>query len=265
MFWDLGPPKIRLMSGNLQEFQESPSERALVMGIKLFRLAGGLLLGFFLVEALGSLGDLQLRNPLSELKFSSQMTDRIPLAFLGIMFLFCHPRFLRKKPEAATLQALSHLPLILAVTCLSLVPLAMNAAANLFRNAAAGLTIQAEEQLKRIRSVRDTTLNLTPEQQQNMVDRYNQANAKKQPVDLSGFLKTLQDEVKASEERLESERKSVLQAQQRNLYSAQFLQACKCLLGSLAFFILWKYVGWARRPGQHSLGSELAAARHRRG
>ena len=245
--------------------QSTPTDRALVLGIRLFRLAGGLLLAFFLIETFGSLGDLQLRNPLSELKFSSQLADRIPLAFLGIVFLLCHPRFLRKKPEVLVLKVLSHLPVVLAVIYLFLIPLSMNAAANLFRSASYGLTSQVEEQVKKVRAVLDTTLNLTPEQQQGMVDRYNQANLKKQPVDLAGFLKTLRDEVKASEERLEGERKSVLQAQKKNLYSAQFLQAVKCLLGAACLFLLWKNVGWPRRAGQSLLGSELAASRHQRG
>ena len=141
----------------------------------------------------------------------------------------------------------------------------MNAAANLFRSASYGLTNQVEEQVKKVRAVLDTTLNLTPDQQQGMVDRYNQANPKKQAVDLAGFLKTLRDEVRVSEEKLEGERKSVLQAQKRNLYSAQLLQAVKCLLGSACLFLLWKNVGWPRRAGQSLLGSELAASRHQRG
>ena len=230
------------MSFTPTEVQTSPAERALVLGIRLYRLAGVLLLAFFLIETFGSLGDLRLRDPISELKFSSQMTDRIPLSFLGIIFL----------------------PAVLAGFYLLLIPLAMNASANLFRNASYGLTNQVEEQVKKVRAVLNTTLSLTPEQQQGMVDRYNQANPKKQSVDLTGFLKTLRDEVKASEERLEAERKSVLQAQKKNLYSSQFLQALKCLLGSVCFFFLWKNVQWIRRSRQSTLGKELAT-RHRQG
>jgi len=247
------------------DLQSSPAERALVLGVRLFRLAGGLLLTFFLIESFSSLAELQLRNPLSELKFASQMTDRIPLAFLGIVFLLCHPRFLRKKPEATMLLFLSHLPAFLAVIYLLLIPLAMNASANLFRNASFGVTSQVEEQVKKIRAVLDTTLGLPPEQQQGMVDRYNQANPKKQPVDLTEFIKTLRNEVRASEEKLDAERKTVLRDQKRNLYSAQFWQAMKCLLGSSALFFLWRNLGWVRRAGQSALGSELAASRHRRG
>ena len=252
------------MSFTPTEVQTSPAERALVLGIHLYRLAGVLLLAFFLIETFGSLGDLHLRDPISELKFSSQMIDRIPLSFLGIIFLLCHPRFIRKKIEAKALALVSYLPAILAGFYLMLIPLAMNASANLFRNASYGLTNQVEEQVKKVRSVLNTTLSLTPEQQQGMVDRYNQANPKKQSVDLTGFLKTLRDEVKASEERLEAERKSVLQAQKKNLYSSQFLQALKCLLGSVCFFFLWKNVQWIRRSRQSTLGMELAT-RHRQG
>ena len=97
-----------------------------------------------------------------------------------------------------------------------------------------------------------------------MVERYNQANAKKQPVDLASFLKTLNDEVKASEARLEQERRSVLGSQKRSLYSAQFLQGLKCLMGAVALVLLWKFTDWARPAGQSALGTELGAGRHRR-
>ena len=97
-----------------------------------------------------------------------------------------------------------------------------------------------------------------------MVDRYNRANPKKQPVDLPGFLKTLDDEVRACEAKLEQERRSVIGTQQRNLYASQFVQSLKILAGSTALFFLWKLTGWARPPGQAALRAEIGVSRHRR-
>lgn len=256
---------FRAMAVSESEIQVSPAERALVLGIQIFRVVGGLLLAFYALETLASLTDLRLRNPSAELRFASTMTDRIPLGLLGFSLLLCHPRFLRKKPEALLLNVIANLPIALALLYLILIPLTMNAAANLFRNAAANLGLQAEEQVKKVRAVRDTTMNLPVEQQESMVERYNRANPKKKPVDLPGFLKTLNDEVKASEARLEQERRSVLGTQQRTLYSSQFVQSLKCLVGAGAFFLVWKLTSWARGPGQAALGSELGAVRHRRG
>lgn len=253
------------MAVSESEIHTGPAERALVLGIRVFRVVGGLLLAFYLLETFSSLADLRLRNPSAELRFASTMTDRIPLALLGLSLFLCHPRFLRHKPEALLLRILSFLPLGLAALYLLLIPLTMRSAESLFRNSAANLTAQAEEQVKKVRAVRDTTLNLDAEQQQGMVDRYNRANTKKQPVDLAGFLKTLNEEVKASEARLEQERRSVLGSQKRSLYSAQFLQGIKCLLGAAAFGLLWRLTDWARPGGQMALGSELGAGRHRRG
>lgn len=253
------------MAVSESEIQASPAERALVLGIQLFRVVGGLLFVYFLIESFSSVADLRLRNPTSELRFASQMTDRIPLGLLGLALLLCHPRFLRLKPEAIGLRILAALPLGLAVFYLLLIPLTMNASANFFRNITANLGLQTEEQVKKVRAVRDTTMNLAPEQQQAMVDRYNRANPKKTPVDLAGFLKTLNDEVKASEARLEQERRSVIGTQQRNLYTAQFVQSLKIFAGAVAFFFLWKLTEWARPRGQIALGTELGAGRHRRG
>ena len=253
------------MAVSESEIQSSPAERALVLGIRLFRLVGGVLLAFFLVETFSSLLDLQLRNPASELRFSSQMTDRIPLGLLGMALLLCHPRFLRRKPEAVALRVLSTLPVIVAGFYVLLIPLTMNAAANLFRNVTANLGQQAEEQAKKVRAVRDATLNLPSEQQEAMVERYNRGNSKKPPLDLPGFLKILNDEVKASESRLEQERRSVIGSQERNLYSAQFFQSMKILAGIAAFFLLWKMTGWARPLGQMAMGAELGVRRHRHG
>lgn len=252
------------MAVSESEIQVSPAERALVLGIQLFRFVGGLLLVFFFIEFLSSIAELRLRNPASELRFASQMTDRVPLGLLGLALLLCHPRYLRKKPEAMALRVLATLPLFLALGYLLLIPLTMFAAANFFRNATYGLEQQVEEQVKKVRAVRDATLNLSPDQQQGMVDRYNRANPKKQPVDLPGFLKTLDDEVRASEAKLEQERRSVIGTQQRNLYASQFVQSLKILAGSTALFFLWKLTGWARPPGQAALRAEIGVSRHRR-
>ena len=219
------------MAVSESEIQVSPAERALVLGIQLFRFVGGLLLVFFFIEFLSSIAELRLRNPASELRFASQMTDRVPLGLLGLALLLCHPRYLRKKPEAMALRVLATLPLFLALGYLLLIPLTMFAAANFFRNATYGLAQQVEEQVKKVRAVRDATLNLSPDQQQAMVDRYNRTNPKKRPVDLAGFIKTLNDEVKASETRLEQERRNVIGTQQKNLYASQFVQSLKILLG----------------------------------
>lgn len=253
------------MAASESEFQVSPAERALVLGIQLFRLVGGLLLFFFFLESFSSLADLRLKNPAAELRFASQMTDRIPLGLLGLALLLCHPRLIRKKPEALALRILSSATLFLAGAYLLLIPLTMLAAANYFRNATYGLEQQVEEQVKKVRAVRDATMNLSPEEQQAMVDRYNRANSKKTPVDLAGFLKTLNDEVKASEDRLEQERRGAIGAQKRSLYSAQFVQSLKILAGVAAFLLVWKATKWARPLGQATLRAEFGGGRHRHG
>ena len=255
------------MSSPDTEFQATPQERALVLGIGLFRFVGGLLFLFYLIDSLSSLSDLQLRNPGSELRFTSQMTDRIPMGLLGLTLLLCHPRFLRKKPEALALRVLAALPFVLALGYLLLIPFTMVSAANYFRSASYGLGQQVEEQVKKVRAVRDATMNLSPEQQQNMVDRYNRANPKKTPVDLPGFLQTLNEEVKSSEARLEQERQNLMKLQKQSLYGAQLLQSLKILVGSIAFFLVWRAVAWARPKGQSVFKSELglSGARHRHG
>lgn len=171
------------------EIQVSPAERALVLGIRLFRFVGGLLLTFFLTECFSCLADLRLRNPASELRFASQVSDRIPLALLGLAPLLCHPRFLRQKVEVAALRALSTPPLLLAAGYILLIPLTMFAAANFFRNATYGLEQQVEEQVKKVRAVRDATLHLSPDQQQAMVDRYNRANPQETTGGFAGIPK----------------------------------------------------------------------------
>lgn len=241
--------------------QTNPGDRALVLGIRLFRLASGVLLGFFLIGTFSSFLDLRLRDPASEMRFSNQMTDRIPMVLLGFTLLFCHPRFFRRRFESRALRILSTAPIALALGYAVLIPLTMLSAANSFRNATYGLEQQVEQQVKEVRAVRDATLSLSPEQQQGMVDRYNRANPKKNPVDLDGFLQTLNHEVKASEARLEQERRNALETQQRKLYAAQFVQLVKLSLGVAAFLFLWRLIRWARPAGQKTLRKELASSR----
>ena len=135
------------------EIQVSPAERALVLGIKLFRGLGGLLLAFFVLGTISSFTDLRLRNPLTELRFSSAMTDRLPMALLGMVLLLCHPRFLRTKPEILGLKILTHAALGLAAFYLLLIPVTMNAGAQIFRNNSFQLGERIKEQVDRAKKV----------------------------------------------------------------------------------------------------------------
>jgi hypothetical protein len=224
-----------------------------VQGIQLFRGLGILLLAFFVLGTLSSLTDLRLKNPTTELRFASQMTDRIPLALLGMVLLLCHPRFLRFKAEALGLRFLTFFAVGLAAFYLLLIPVTMNAGAQLFRNNSFQLGERIKEQVERAKKVQEATLSLTPEQQEGMVARYNKGNPQKKPVTVKEFLKILDEEVKSQEAKLEQERRSLLNTQQRNLYTAQFIQSSQCFLGAAALVLLFLWTGWARPLGQYNL------------
>lgn len=235
------------------EMEIGPAERAVVLGIQLFRGLGILLLVFFVLGTLSSLMDLRLKNPTTELRFASQMTERIPLAFLGMVLLLCHPRFLRLKSEAWGLRLLTFFALGLAAFYLLLIPVTMNAGAQLFRNNSFQLGERIKEQVDRAKKVQEATLSLTPEQQEGMVARYNKGNPQKKPVTVKEFLRILDEEVKSQEAKLEQERRNLLNTQQRNLYTAQFIQSSQCFLGAVALVLLFLWTGWARPMGQYNL------------
>lgn len=227
-------------------------------GIQIFRIVGGALVTFFIIESLAALMNLQLRDPASELRFCAAMSDRIPLIILGLALFFLNPRYFRIKLERITLMILSWAPLYLAGFYLILIPISMNAAARLFRLSSYSLNAQMEEQLKRVKIVEETTLNLPEAEQQKMVIRYNTANAKKNPVDLATFMQNLKDEVKAQENRLNEERQAVMNRQKKILFGSQFGQLIRSIFGIAALVFLWKASDWARREGQKRLGHSLS-------
>lgn len=230
-----------------------PADRAVVLGIRLFRGLGILLLAFFVLGTLSSLTDLRLKNPATELRFASQMTDRIPMALFGMVLLLCHPRFLRFKIESIGLRLITYLAIFLGAFYLLLIPITMNAGAQLYRSNSFQLGERIREQVERAKKVQEATLSLTPEQQENMVARYNQGNPKKKPVSVKEFLTILQQEVKGQEERLEQERRNLLNSQKRNLYTAQFIQSLQCFFGAVVFLLVFGWTSWARPLGQSGL------------
>ena len=253
------------MSLSESEIQMGPADRAVVLGIQLFRGLGILLLAFFVLGTLSSLTDLRLRNPATELRFASQMTDRIPLVLLGMVLLLCPPRLLRIKAEIVVLRGLTYFALGLAAFYLLLIPVTMNAGAQMFRNNSFQLGERIKEQVERAKKVQEATLSLTPEQQEGMVSRYNRGNPQKKPVSVKEFLRILDEEVKSQEAKLEQERRSLLNTQQRNLYTAQFIQSSQCFLGAVALILVWWWTGWVRPLGQYAFREELGVGRQRRG
>ncbi|NDE84465.1 MAG: hypothetical protein EB056_00275 [Verrucomicrobia bacterium] len=249
--------------GQSQSSINSPAERAVGAGIQILRIAGGLLVVFYLLEGLVALFGLELRNPASELRFTATMADRIPMGVLGLGLLFLHPRFFRIKAERVILMILAWLPLAMAVAYVLMIPISMNAAARLFQISSYNLTAQAEEQVKKVRTVLDTTLRLSEGEQQNMVNRYNAANPKKTPVELSAFIQNLRDEVQAQEVKLNQERQAVLSQQKKSLYGSQLGQLIRSGIGVAALLMLWKATEWARPNGQKRLGQSLAGSSRR--
>ena len=240
-----------------------PADRAVILGIQLFRALGILLLAFFLLGTLSSLTDLKLRSPATELRFASQMADRIPMAALGMVLLLCHPRLLRFKVEAIALKVLSFLALPLAAFYLLLIPVTMNAGVQVFRNNSFQLGEKIQEQVERAKKVQEATLSLTAEQQEGMVARYNRGNPQRRAVTVKEFLVVLEEEVKSQEARLEQERRTLLNTQKRNLYTAQFIQSSQCFLGAVALFLLWRWTAWARGLRHKAMVTGLGSGRQR--
>lgn len=250
-------------AGSAHSSTNTPAERALVAGIQILRIVGGLLVIFFVLESLAAFLGLELRNPAAELRFTATMADRIPMAVLGLGLLFLHPRFIRIKAERLILMVLAWMPMGLAIFYIILVPISMNAAARLFRISSYNLTQQAEEQVAKVRLVLENTLRLSEAEQQTMLNRYNAANPKKTPVELAAFIQNLRDEVQAQEIKLNQERQAVQSQQKKSLYGSQFGQFFRCLLGTAAFLMLSKATAWARKDGQKRLGQSLASSGRR--
>lgn len=241
----------------------TPADRAVLAGIQIFRILGGMLVLFYLIDSLASLSTLELRNPSSELRFAASMVDRIPLGALGLGLLFLHPRFIRLKLERWVLTALAWTPLVLAGIQLLLIPISLNSAARLFLVSSYNLNLEAEEQANKVRAVLDTTLRLSEIEQQNMVNRYNAANPNKTPADLPAFIQNLKDEVKNQENKLNGERQAVMSRQKKTLYGSQFGYLLRSLIGVTALILLWRAIAWARKEGQKRLGQSLASSGRR--
>ena len=231
-------------------------DRFLLVSCRFFRVLGILLVVTFGLELASALAELKLRNPALEIRFTARMTEQIPVLLLGMTLLFCHPRRLRLKAEAWFLSWLSYGALVAMAAYLLTIPITMNAAIQIFRSNAFQVGERIKAQLERAKKVQEATLALTPEQQQGMVFRYNRANPKKKPIELAEFLQLLEEEIQMQKAKLEQERRSLLETQQRGLYVRQFFQTSKCLLGAVGFFLAWKYAAWARPAGQRRFRPE---------
>lgn len=226
-------------------------DRFLLLSSRLFRVLGIFLVATYGLELVSAMTELKLRNPASEIRFTSRMSDQIPVLLLGMTLLLCHPRRLSFKLEAWFLSWLGYGALVAMAAYLLAIPITTNAASQIFRTNAFQVGERIKMQLERAKKVQETTLALTPEQQQGMVLRYNRANPKKKPIDVTEFLQLLDEEIKIQEAKLDQERRSLLEAQQRGLYVRQFFQTSKCLLGAAGFFLVWKYAEWSRAYGQN--------------
>lgn len=219
-----------------------------ILTISILRIVGYGLLMMAVVDFLNLLIPLKLMNPDWEFQTIGSIVERIPVTFLGIVFVFYEDTNYRTPIEKILLKIISWCCLVLAIFLILVIPLNINNAFRIYRAYNANLNYQIIPRLEVIQDFQNQIESANSQENIAQILQKKSSNKIVVPESLdindfkSNFIKNLQQESASLQNKAQKE---------RNKKRYQILRkVIKYNMGALiAIFLLifvWKNTFWAR-------------------
>ena len=219
-----------------------------ILTISILRVVGYGLLMMAVVDLMNLLIPLKLMNPNWEFQTIGSIIERIPVTFLGIVFVFYEDTNYRTPIEKILLKIISWSCLVFAILLILIIPLNISNAFRIYRTYNANLNYQVVPRLEIIEDFQEQIE--SADSQENIAKiLQKQASTKivlPESLDINDFKNNITDNLQKESDSLKSKAQS-----ERSKKRYQILRkVIKYNLGALiAIFLLifvWKNTFWAR-------------------
>ena len=216
--------------------------------IGLFRIAGYGLLVLSLFDYINIFIPPRFLDPAWEFQTMANLVERVPVPFLGLVFVFYGENLFREKIEKPFLKLFSWLALLVGVLFLLLIPLGIKDSLRIDTLNEATIRNQTTQQLSQAQRVEDILNKAnSPEEIGNVLRALNNQRPLPQINDPQGVKKQLLSNIDTAQKRLQQQSTSALDSRRKRLLK----EAIKINLGALVsgglFIYLWRVTSWARR------------------
>lgn len=224
-----------------------PSEQH-ILTISILRVVGYGLLMMAMVDVINLLIPLELMNPDWEFQLIGSIIERIPLTFLGIVFVFYEDTNYRTPIEKILLKIISWFCLILAILLLLAIPLNINNAFRIYRNYNARINYQVIPRLEMIEEFQNQVkLANSPENLANIIQQKVSTKVELTPsLDLAEFKDNIANNLQQESESLQAKAQDKRINQRKQLIRKVIKYNLGALIAIFLLIFVWQNTYWAR-------------------
>ena len=219
-----------------------------ILTISIIRIVGYGLLMMAVVDFMNLLIPLQLMNPDWELQTIGAVIERIPVTFLGIVFVFYEDTNYRTPIEKILLKVISWSCLVFAILLILAIPLNINNAFRIYNTYNARINYQIVPRLEVIQDFQ--TQIESANSQENIAKIIQQQSAKKvefpESLDINNFKKNIARNLQKESDSLQNKAQDNRSKKRQQLLRKVIKYNLGALIAVFLLIFVWKNTFWAR-------------------
>lgn len=215
--------------------------------MRSLRLAGGVLIGLFVLDLIESAVPIRWMDPAWELQVIGSIIERSPVPLLGFILFFYGDDLLRSTLTRLLARVLSWLALAFGLILFLILPLLVADTGRLVDRAQSQLNTQLQQQVAQSDRF-EAELRLAPaEALDNIMQRLGRSGEGRSETEIRD---TLAEELRQSREATLVRARQVAEEQRFSLVKRSWKWGAQALLLGCAFVYIWRQTAWARGSSQ---------------
>ena len=219
-----------------------------ILTISIIRIVGYGLLMMAVVDFMNLLIPLKLMNPDWELQTIGAVIERIPVTFLGIVFVFYEDTNYRTPIEKILLKVISWSCLVFALLLILVIPLNINNAFRIYHAYNAKINYQIHPRLEVIQDFQ--TQIESADSQENIAKIIQQQSSKKvelpESLDINNFKNNIAKNLQKESDSLQNKAQDNRSKKRYQLLRKAIKYNLGALIAVFLFIFIWKNTFWAR-------------------
>ena len=219
-----------------------------ILTTSILRVVGYGLLMMALVDFLNLLIPLKLMNPDWEFQLIGSMIERIPVTFLGIVFVFYEDTNYRTPIEKILLKIISWSCLVLAILLILVIPLNINNAFRIYRTYNANINYQLVPRLEVIQDFQSQIKSANSQENIATILQKNSSTkvALPESLDLDDFKNNITENLQKESDSLQHKAQRQRQKKRYQILRKVIKYNLGALIAIFLLIFIWKNTFWAR-------------------
>ncbi|MEM9273627.1 MAG: HpsJ family protein [Cyanobacteria bacterium P01_F01_bin.143] len=219
-----------------------------ILTVSILRMVGYGLLTMAVIDIMNLAIPLRLMNPDWEFHLIGSIIERIPVTFLGIVFVFYENTNYRTPIEKILLKIISWSCLVAAIFLILAIPLNINNAFRIYRSYNANINYQLAPRLDVIQDFQNQIE--AANSQENLVNILQKQSPAKielaEPLDVDNFKESINENLQKESDSLQNKAQNSRNKKRNQIFRKVVKYNLGALISIVLLIFIWKNTFWAR-------------------